>query len=176
MSAGAWIRSQRDRPIGDAERRVAFTLVAVVAIATTLGLAITVPGAPSPTTATRPHAASRPETPAPGASVVSTAAAARVAREFLHGYLGYVYGTDRARDVRGATPAFAQSLLASPPRVPPSMRARHPRVIALHIVKAPGGVLGVTAVVNDGGLVDYPIALLLVRHGQGLLVSGLAGS
>jgi hypothetical protein len=176
MSAAAWIRSQRDRPLGDGERRIAFTLVAVVAIAATLLLAITVPGAPAPSTASRLHDGARREGPAPAVSVVSPAAEERAAREFLGGYLGYVYGRDRAGDVRGATPAFIHSLLAFPPRVPPSMRARHPRIVALHLVQASAGALGVTAIINDGGLVDYPIALLLVRHGHRLLVSGLAGA
>lgn len=176
MSAGAWLRSQRDRPISDGERRVAFTLVAVVAIAATLLLAITVPGAPSPSTATRLHAGARREAPAPAVLAVSSAAEEHAAREFLHGYLGYIYGRGRAGDVRGATPAFTHALRASPPRVPPSMQARHPRIVALHLVKAPAGVLGVTAIINDGGLIDYPVALLLARHGQQLLVSGLAGA
>jgi hypothetical protein len=55
------------------------------------------------------------------------------------------------------------------------MRARHPRVVALHAVKAPAGVIEVTAVINDGGLVDYPIALLLSQRGSRLLVTGLGG-
>lgn len=176
MSAAAWIRAQRDRPLGDGERRIAFTLVAVVAIATTLLLAITVPGAPPPRTATQLHDGARREAPTPAVSVVSSAAEEHAAREFLGGYLGYVYGRHGAGHLKGAAPAFIHSLLASPPRVPPSMRARHPRVVALHIVKAPAGVLGVTAIINDGGLVDYPVALLLVRRGHRLLVSGLAGA
>ena len=39
------------------------------------------------------------------------------------------------------------------------MRARRPRIVALHLVDAPAGALGVTAIINDGGLVDYPIAV-----------------
>jgi hypothetical protein len=54
------------------------------------------------------------------------------------------------------------------------MRALHPRIVALHRVTAPGGALGVTAIINDGGLVDYPIVLLLAHYGHRLLVSGLA--
>jgi hypothetical protein len=176
MSAAVWIRSQRDRPIGDGERRVAFTLVAVVAIAATLLLAITLPGAPSPSTATRLHVGARRETPAPAVSVVSSAVEEHAAREFLHGYLGYIYGRARAGEVRGATPAFTHALRVRPSRVPPSMRARHQRIVALRPVKAPAGAFGVTAIINDGGLIDYPIALLLARHGHRLLVSGLAGA
>ena len=62
------------------------------------------------------------------------------------------------------------------PRVSPSMRASTPRLVAIRAAAAPPGVVAVTAVVNDGGLVDYPIALLLVHQGSRLLVSGLGGA
>ena len=55
------------------------------------------------------------------------------------------------------------------------MRARRPRVVALRSTPAPSGLLRVSAVVNDGGLVDYSIGLLLAAHGGRLLVSGLEG-
>jgi hypothetical protein len=174
MSTASWVRSQRDRPTGDGERRVALTLVAVVA---TLLLAVTVLGAPAPdgSPQLRDGAHTEPPTPA-SAPLVSPAAEERAAREFLDGYVGYIYGHGSAGQVRGATPAFEHALLASPPRVPPSMRARHPRVVALHLVNAPAGLLGVTAIINDGGLVDYPIALFLADRGQRLRVNGLAGA
>ena len=54
------------------------------------------------------------------------------------------------------------------------MRARRPHVVALH-TSASSGLLRVSAVVNDGGLVDYSIGLLLAAHGGRLLVSGLEG-
>jgi hypothetical protein len=176
MSVGAWIRAQRDRPISDSERRVAFTLVVVVATVGTLLLAIAVPGAPSPRTATRRHASALPAAPTSAVLAVSSAAEERAAREFLNSYLAYIYGRARAGEVRAAAPAFTHALLARPSRVPPSMRARHPRIVALQIAKAPAGALGVTAIINDGGLVNYPVALLLARHGHRLLVSGLAGA
>jgi len=171
MSAGAWIRAQRDRPISTGERRIAFTLIALAATVGTL-LLTTVPGGPSQRAATPHHASARLEAPTPAGPVASTAAEERAAREFMHGYLAYIYGRARAREVRGATSAFTHALLARPPWVPPSMRARHPRVVAVHLA----GTLGVTVIINDGGLVDYPVALLLVRRGRRLLVSGLVGA
>ena len=54
------------------------------------------------------------------------------------------------------------------------MRARRPRVLALPARPPPRGRSG-ERVVNDGGLVDYPIGLLLAAHGGRLLVSGLEG-
>jgi hypothetical protein len=96
----------------------------------------------------------------------------RVAREFLHGYLAYIYGRARAAGVRGATPAFTHALLARPRLVPPSMRARYPRVVAVHLV----GTLVVTVIINDGGLIDYSVTLQLAYRGHRFLVSGLAGA
>ena len=55
------------------------------------------------------------------------------------------------------------------------MRARRPHVLALRSTPARSGLLRVSAVVNDGGLVDYSIGLLLAAHGGRLLVSGLEG-
>jgi hypothetical protein len=173
MSAEAWLRSQRDRPISDGERRAVFTIIAVAAA--TL-LAFAVPGAPSPPAATHLHADARPEAPTSAVVAVSSAAEERTAREFLHGYIAYIYGRASAREIRGATSAFTHALLASPRRVPPSMRAQRPRILALQVVNAPTGALRVTASVNDGALIDYPVALLLVRHGSRLLVSGFVGA
>ncbi len=93
MSAGTWIRAQRDRPIGSSERRTAFTLIALTAIVGTLLLSIARPGPPSPRTATRHHTSASLGAPtAPPVSGVRGAVEERVAREFLHGYLAYIYG------------------------------------------------------------------------------------
>lgn len=178
MSASSWIRAQRDRPIAEHERRAAFAVVAVLSIAVALLLALTTPRETSASrSATRNAAASTPPAghPASGPGVL-TQESERAARVFLDGYLPYLYGRSRASEVRGATLTFAHSLTPFAPRVPPAMRGRHPRVVSLHAASAPAGLVGVTALVNDGGLVDYPIALLLARHGRGLLVAGLASA
>jgi hypothetical protein len=168
MSAGTWIRAQRDRPISNGERRSAFTLIAVAVTVSALLLTTAMPGAPSPRPATR-RASAHLDAPAPAVSAVPGAVKERLAREFLHGYLGYIYG--RAARVRGATPEFTHALLARPRLVPPSMRGRRPRVLAVHAA----GPLGVTAIINDGGLIDYPVTLQLVRHGDRVLISGASG-
>jgi hypothetical protein len=172
MSTGAWIRSQRDRPLSDGERRIAFTLVTVAATVSTLLLTVAMPGAPPPRTATRLHTSARPGAHIPAALAASSTAEELAAREFLRGYLAYIYGRARAGEVRGATPAFTHALLTSPRRVPPTMRMRRPRIVALHLA----GTLGVTAIINDGGLIDYPVKLQLAYRGRRLLVSGLAGA
>jgi len=181
MSAGAWIRRQRDRPIAESERRAAMAAVVVLLTATALLLALTRPGhRPQPTIAhpspglvgrsSATQASAREATAAP-----LTPALARAARLFLAGYLGYLYGHTPARQVKGATTALLRSLQAHPPRVSPGIRARQARVLAVHTIPAPSGLVGVSALVNDGGLIDYPIGLLLAPHGGRLLVTGLDG-
>ena len=99
----------------------------------------------------------------------------RAADLFLAGYLSYIYGHAPARAIDGATPALLRSLRAQQTRVSPGMRARQPHVLALRSTPARSGPLLVNAVINDGGLVDYSIGLLLAVHGGRLLVSGLEG-
>jgi hypothetical protein len=176
MSLG-WIRRLRDRPIGERERCGALAVVAVVVIAATFLLALTAPEAPSRRPASAPswRVGEREAPRAAESSSGSTASALRAARRFLHGYLAYIYGHGRAAQVSAATSRLARSLASRAPRVPPSMRARHPRVLALHAVKAPGAI-EVTALINDGGLVDYPIELRLAGLRGRLLVAGVGGA
>lgn len=181
MSTHVWIRRQRDRPIAEHERRWAFTAIATVMIAATLLLALTAPGGPSTHTAEatvnrgrHQQASKAPE--GRSAQVPLTSAAERAARVFLHGYLGYLYGHDRASEIRGATVAFTHSLPARAPHLSPAMRAKHARIVSLYAAPAPAGLIGVTALVNDGGLTDYPVALHLEHQGGLLLVSGLGGA
>jgi hypothetical protein len=179
-----WLTSLRDRPIAESERTAAMATVMVLLIATAILLALIQPGGPPRRTLQRHPAASiaqsAPSLPArapEGVTATLTPRVARAADLFLDGYLGYLYGHTPASQVKGATTTLARSLQANPPRVPPVMRAREAHVLALHTVPAPSGLVGVSALVNDGGLVDYQIGLLLLASGDGrLLVSGLEGS
>jgi hypothetical protein len=174
----SWIRRLRDRPIGEHERRGALAGVAVIVIAATLLLALTAPEAPQPRAASVPsRQVGERETPGSSeSSSGSSASAIRAARRFLRGYLGYIYGYGRAAQVSEATSRLARSLPNRAPMVPSSMRARHPRVVALHAVMAPSGAIEVTALVNDGGLVDYPLELRMTEFGARLLVAGADGA
>ena len=172
-----WLTSLRDRPITERERRVAIAVVAVLLAASAILLAASRPAGhpnddPAPHGPVAPAArASRPPMPTSG-----TAHVAPVARGFLAGYLAYLYGHAPASAVKSATPALARSLRAHPPIVSPGMRARHPRVLALHIVPAPTGLIRVSAVVNDGELASYPVVLLLASERGRLLVSAVQGA
>jgi hypothetical protein len=186
VSAAAWIRRLRDRPIAERERRTALATVAVLLAASTIVLAGIRPAAQSRHPAPRrpvasPASTSRPPTPTanttPAASRAPVAlVGARAARAFLAGYLAYLYGHAPATAVRDATPMLLRSLRAHRPLVSPAMRARYPRVLSLHAVSAPAGLVGVSALVNDGELVSYPVGLVLTPRKGGLLVSALQGA
>jgi hypothetical protein len=178
-----WLTSLRDRPIAESERNAAMVAVMVLLIAAAILLALTQPDSPSRRTLQEhPTASLQSASPlharAPESVTASlTPRVARAADLFLDGYLGYLYGHSPASRVKGATTTLTRSLQADPPRVSPVMRTRKAHVLALHTVPAPSGLVGVSALVNEGGLVDYQIGLLLLapRDG-GLLVSGLESS
>ncbi len=178
----AWLASLRDRPIAESERAAAMATVTVLLLAVALLLALSRPSnRPRPTPLRHPGPSVAQRTPirpaqAPESSTVPlTPLVARAADLFLAGYLGYIYGHARASAIGGATPALLRSLRAQPTRVSPGMRVRRPHVLALHSTPARSGLLRVSAVINDGGLVDYSIGLLLAAHDGRLLVSGLEG-
>ncbi len=178
MSAGSWIRQQRDRPIAEHERHAAMAAVVVLLTTVAVLLALTQPATQASRAA---QGSSRIAETIPGATVERhTLALAheteRVAEGFLAGYLAYTYGRAPASQITGASRPLIRSLQAHPPRVPPAARARHPRVLSLHPTAAPTSEFAVSAVVNDGGLIDYQVGLLLdSEHGR-LLVTGLEGA
>jgi hypothetical protein len=176
MSTAAWMRRQRDRPIAEHERRTAMAAVVVILGAVTVLLALTQP-------ASQAHyrARSTPLNPPPAAAESHTSASAPEAKptaeRFLAGYLGYVYGHTPAGQIEDATPALIRFLQTHPPRVPPAAQARRPRVLSLHLAAAgSAGEVTVSAVVNDGGLIDYSVGLVLASEGGRLLVTGLEGA
>ncbi len=176
-----WFTRLRDRPIANGERHAAMAAVVLLLTATALLLALTRPGGQPPHGNERAaqgplgrRAAVHPRLSRDGAAPL-TPVAARAARLFLYGYLRYLYGDTPASPIEDATAGLVHSLKENPPRVRPGAQADHARLLSLHGTPAPPGQLGVIAVVNTGGLVDYPVGLLLSPHGARLLVSGLEG-
>ncbi len=182
MSAAAWIRRQRDRPLADGERRTAMAAVVVLLAASALLLVLTRPGGQAPRHADQAasspsgHAAAFHAPPSEASAAPLTPGVAWAARLFLSGYLGYLYRHTPASQIKGATAGLLHSLEDHPPRVSPGAQADGARLLALHSTPAPPGLAGVSAVVNDGGLVDYPIRLLLASHDGRLLVTELGGA
>jgi hypothetical protein len=175
-----WLTSLRDRPIAESERHTAMAAVTVLLAAAAILLVLSQPGSrPRRTSRRHPTPSVAQSAAAPRASENVTASLTpvveRVADLFLTGYLGYLYGHTPASQIKGATVAFLHSLQADSPRVSPAMQARQARVLALHTIPAPSGLIGVSALVTDGGLVDYRIGLLLSPQGGRLLVTGLEG-
>lgn len=157
--------SLRDRPVSEDERRAAVLAVLVIVLCAVALLGVA--RDPSPETARpslRAHATA-PAAPAPVPSATA-GAALRVADRFLSGYLAYAYRGAPAAKVSDATRALLASLENHPPRVLPTDESA-PRVIELRPAVQPSGQLAVTAVLSDGGIVDYTLGLALTRvHGR----------
>jgi hypothetical protein len=145
--------SLRDRLVSVDERRAAVLAVLAMALSAVALLGVTHDPASRPA---QPHAAA-PVSPAPPPPV-TVGAALSVAHGFLSGYLAYAYRGAPAGKVSDATRALMASLADHPPRVLPTQQST-PRVIELHL----SGPLTVTAVLNDGGIVNYTIGLALTR-------------
>ena len=184
----AWLIRLRDRPIAESERRRAFIASTVLLTLTVALLALTTPATRTTTATDRSALAGHTLAGQPPASPVPVSAdgqstpgalsppVSRVARRFLTGYLAYLYGHAGANRVRDASPTLVRSLGANPPRVSVDIRARQPRVVALAPVAAPTGVVGVSALVGDGGVADYPVVLFISEHSGRLLVTSLGAA
>ncbi len=153
------LASLRDRPASVDGRRAAVLAVALSAV-----VLLGVTHDPSPRPA-QPHAAA-PIAPLAPRPPVAASAAIRVAHSFLSGYLEYAYRGAPAEKVSDATRALSASLADHPPRALSTQQST-PRVIALHL----SGQLAVTAVLNDGGIVNYTVGLVLTRLDGRLVVA-----
>ena len=182
-----------NRPLGDGDRPRLFASAVAVLVAGVVVLALVDdPGSPQRRTATsraRPTATATatlvagpspqatatpaappseegPATPASAASRAQVRAAKGAARRFLSGYLAFSYGRGRPRAIRSASPQLERDLAHHPPRVPRSMRARHPRVRLLQSNGVDARAASLTALVADGARV-YTLALELARPAGG---------
>ncbi len=173
-AAAAWIRRQLDRPIGESERRAAFTAISVVLIAAALLLAMTSTGVPASQQPRAPHPPTNTVGPVKGGA--PPAEALRTARTFLDGYLAFAYGHGPASAVKDAASGLAAALRKRARLVPPALRRLHPRLVAVRAVSSTGAAIVVTGVVKDSEVVAYPIRVVLAEHGGRYLVTGLAGA
>lgn len=173
MIRAAWLRRQLDRPLAAHERRVATVLLAVVLAAASAALVRTRPASSATRTRDRSRIAQATAQLPNAAAAVVPQQVTRTVDGFLVGYLRYLYGHGPASRVENATAAFSRSLEQHPPRVPPGLRALHPRVLRLIAAPAPAGEIALTAIVADGDVVHYRISLLVTGSGGGWRVSGL---
>ncbi|HEY2536386.1 MAG TPA: hypothetical protein VGI24_05315 [Solirubrobacteraceae bacterium] len=177
MSTATWMRRQRDRPIAEHERRTAMTAVVVVLAAAAVLFTVTQPSSDARRTGANTQHGS--QTAGPGnvdpRPLALTPEATQIAARFLAGYLSYAYGHSSVRQITGGSRALILTLESRPPRISPAALTRHPRVVSLRPIAAPAGEVVMTAMVNDGGLIDYPIGLVLASDHGRLLVTGLEG-
>lgn len=180
-----WLRSLANRPIQEHERVRAFGIAVAIVLAVAALLYVTRPAdtddvAATTTTATTPVrpvpipvepqqtvTQAPPGTPEANAPYAPPAAAERAMRQFLDGYLAYLYGRGSARSIDRASAQLIGRLAANPPRVSPAQRERSPKIVEVRSRRPQPGRVRLIATIDAGETSQYPIgALLRVRNGQ----------
>ena len=87
--------------------------------------------------------------------------AATTARQFLYGYLPWLYGHARATTIHVASAQLIDQLNTHPPRVPITLRRVHPRLIALGTHQARGGWLALANI--TAGQQTYELTVTVGR-------------
>ena len=184
------LRGLLERPIGDNERLTAFGLAALLVLAACVLLLLTrashhpthapiqpptPPTSPVPSPPVTPPPAPAPRPPRKPVRQTAPAAVVRAARQFLAGYLRYLYGRGGARQIRAVSRALLRRLAARPPRVSPATRQRRPRITAITGRRVGARRWALVAQVEDGGVERYPLALQLGRQHGGWIVTRLEG-
>jgi hypothetical protein len=88
--------------------------------------------------------------------------ARRAALRFIRAYLRFTYG-------RPTSNRRLHELAPVAPIVPPDVRRRHPRIVALRLEWAGPTIANALATINDGAS-SYPVAIRLARHHGGFRV------
>lgn len=168
------LRRFLNRPLRDADRPRLFAVAVGLIVVVAAGFALLDdagsaperprPATPAATVAAPPPAPVAETQPAPP-SRADVAAAKRVARRFLAGYLPYAYGRGGVGAIEGASDALRERLAAERPRVGTAQRRRRPRIVLLQSEGT-----SVTALVSDGAR-RYTIPLELAG-GQVVDVGG----
>lgn len=101
-----------------------------------------------------------------------SAPAQHVAREFLAGYLAWLYGHARVSAIHDATRLLLAQLSANPPNVPPAFQSRYAHPVAVGLTAAADGGWTAYASVTDGQQ-TYELTLTIMRDHGGWLVSNV---
>jgi hypothetical protein len=102
-----------------------------------------------------------PRRPAPPVPTAQLRRAHDAAERFLATYLPFAYGRARAVEVKAVTPALAHQLASERAQITPVERRRRPRVVSLRVVGMTPGFALATAMVDDRGIVAYPLRFTL---------------
>jgi hypothetical protein len=108
--------------------------------------------------------------PSSAARPVGPHAARDTAMTFTSAYLAFTYGHAGLGQLRGVTSGLRAELAAHPPRVPPTVRARDPRVASLALSPDGKGWLA-SANVTDGQNTYQVISILSRVHGSWRVVA-----
>jgi hypothetical protein len=169
------LASLRGRQVTGRERQTATSAVFVCIIVATLLLAIAQvrTSVPASTGAQAPRP--RVTHAVPEESALATQrAVTRIARGFLRGYLAYLYLVLPGREVIDGTPELVRSLGEHPPR-PVARALSLPRIVAVDLTSTTSGQFVANAIVNNGGIVNFTVRLLLARRGRRFLVVRVEG-
>jgi hypothetical protein len=151
-------------------RVVAACAVALCLAAAALAHSAAGPAETSLSATAGPHAAAVPA--ATTADGGDWRRAGRAARQFLTGYLAYVRGRARARQLAPATLALRRRLRAARVRVSPGARRRRGRVAAARLRRVSGRRFEVVAEITGGGA-RYPVLLTVEQRGGRWLVTAI---
>jgi hypothetical protein len=108
--------------------------------------------------------------PSPAARPTGPRAARDTAMTFTTGYLAYTYGHAGIGQLRRVTSGLRAELAAHPPRVPPTVRARDPRLASLALSPDRKGWLA-SANVTDGQNTYQVISIVGWVHGSWRVVA-----
>lgn len=179
---GGRLRARLEQPIAENDRRRAFGIAAAVLVVAALALSLTASdgdrGGQLSDAGARggqleDAVAPILRQPRPPASVPS--AAQLVARRFLVGYLAYLHGRGTTKAIDAASPELRDKLAASPPRVPPANRHRHPRVVGIDGYALDRRRWLATATIADEGVADYRVAVVVTQRASGPVVTRIGG-
>lgn len=165
------LRRFLEHPIADHDRRLAFAIAAAALLIAAVALSAIADPADQQTGAAGEHPPiTRPDLPPPPRPVGDPPAEALdVTRRFLHGYLAHLYGSGRAREIRGASDRLRRQLAAQPVRVSPAMRRQRPRVERIdgHRLAEDGWLIDAEIAT---GTVSFPIAVVVADRPGGPVV------
>jgi hypothetical protein len=115
------------------------------------------PRAPARQTTLRPS----PRRLAPPVPADQLRRAHHAAERFLGTYVPFAYGRAGALALSSLTPVLGRRLARDRGQVTPVERRRRPRVVSLRVVGMTPGFVVATAIVDDGGIVAFPLRLTL---------------
>ena len=106
--------------------------------------------------------------PSPVPQPAGSGSAEHAADVFIGAYLAWLYRHAPLQAITAATGALLAGLKLSPPRVPPTMQVRHPKVVAIAMQRRGRGWQALANI--DDGQETYELVVVVVQtHGRWLV-------